>query len=70
MQLVADIIAEAKASRMTVIAEGIETEEQMWALRRMGCDLLQGNYIAHPLDAIAAGAVLAKRFTTPTSNRY
>jgi diguanylate cyclase (GGDEF)-like protein len=31
-----------------VVAEGIETEEEMQVCRMLGCDLLQGYYIQHP----------------------
>lgn len=31
-----------------VVAEGIETEEEMHVCRMLGCDLLQGYYIQHP----------------------
>jgi diguanylate cyclase (GGDEF)-like protein len=63
-RLISSMIAAARASRMTVIAEGVETEEQMWSLRRMGCEVLQGYHIAHPLSAIAAGETLAARLKT------
>ncbi|MBO5573618.1 MAG: EAL domain-containing protein [Clostridium sp.] len=32
-----------------VIAEGVETEEQLKALREMGCDLVQGYYFSRPV---------------------
>lgn len=33
------------------IAEGVETEEQLKALRMMGCDLVQGYYFSKPVPA-------------------
>ena len=36
---------------MTATAEGIETEEQAMLLRRLGCDVGQGYWIAQPLEA-------------------
>lgn len=36
---------------MTVVAEGVETEEQLGALRSIGCDLLQGFLISQSLPA-------------------
>ena len=34
-----------------VIAEGVETEEQLNALKAMGCDLVQGYYFSRPVPA-------------------
>ena len=38
---------------MTATAEGIETEEQMRMLRELGCDVGQGYWIGHPIEAEA-----------------
>ncbi len=35
---------------MQVIAEGVETEEQLTALRNLGCPLAQGFIFARPAD--------------------
>lgn len=45
------IISMAKNLEMDVLAEGVETEQQLGFLTRNGCDLLQGNYISRPVDA-------------------
>ena len=34
-----------------VIAEGVETEEQLFVLREMGCDRVQGYYFSRPVPA-------------------
>jgi EAL domain-containing protein (putative c-di-GMP-specific phosphodiesterase class I) len=34
---------------MEVIAEGVESAEQLESLRSMGCDLVQGYHLAKPL---------------------
>ena len=45
------IVSMAHALRMTVVAEGVETEAQMRILRGLRCDEVQGYYIARPLPA-------------------
>ena len=37
--------------RLTTIAEGIESAEQLAALRRLGCDEYQGYFFAYPMPA-------------------
>lgn len=45
------IINLAHSLGLAVVAEGVETEEQRTALLSMGCDVLQGYLIAHPIPA-------------------
>ncbi|MRV73097.1 EAL domain-containing protein [Duganella sp. FT92W] len=45
------IIAMAHSLRMSVIAEGVESEAQMQFLRSRQCDYLQGYYFSRPLQA-------------------
>jgi diguanylate cyclase (GGDEF)-like protein/PAS domain S-box-containing protein len=44
---------------MTIVAEGVESEEQAEQLKEMGCDLAQGYYFAKPLPPEAASEFLA-----------
>lgn len=46
---------------MQVVAEGIEDETVLEAVREFGCDLAQGYHIARPMDADALGAWLQSR---------
>jgi diguanylate cyclase (GGDEF)-like protein len=46
--IVAGVIHMAKDLQYTVIAEGVETEEQLRILQTLGCDRAQGDFIAHP----------------------
>ena len=49
--IVKAIIELAHALRLEVIAEGIETEEQLDLIRDLGCEFAQGYFISHPLTA-------------------
>ncbi|MBP0965819.1 MAG: EAL domain-containing protein [Oscillospiraceae bacterium] len=48
--LLKHIIAMAHDMNMTVVAEGVETEEQAAALKSIGCDVAQGFLYSHPLS--------------------
>jgi EAL domain-containing protein (putative c-di-GMP-specific phosphodiesterase class I) len=58
--LVKGIISMAEALRLGVVAEGIETIEQLQCLRRLGCTEGQGFYIARPLDPEVLELLLQK----------
>jgi diguanylate cyclase (GGDEF)-like protein/PAS domain S-box-containing protein len=49
-KIVASVIGLGQSLGMTVVAEGVETEEQASILRRLGCDLGQGYLFGKPLD--------------------
>jgi EAL domain-containing protein (putative c-di-GMP-specific phosphodiesterase class I) len=44
------IIDLAHALGLHVVAEGIESEDELEALRALGCEYGQGFYLAHPVD--------------------
>ena len=48
-QLVALILGIAKSLKIPVVAEGVETEEQLKLLKNLGCELVQGFYFSRPL---------------------
>lgn len=60
------IISMAHALGMQVVAEGVETIDQLQHLQRLGCDEIQGYYISRPLPAIAIPELLHRRFLLPT----
>ncbi|MBK4735259.1 bifunctional diguanylate cyclase/phosphodiesterase [Noviherbaspirillum pedocola] len=69
--LFAAILAMAHALRMKVVAEGVETAEQLAALRSMACEEVQGYYISRPVPAHEAAALLKRRFLLPAQeNRH
>jgi EAL domain-containing protein (putative c-di-GMP-specific phosphodiesterase class I) len=39
----------AETLDVPMIAEGVETKEQMLALRELGCDIVQGYYFSRPV---------------------
>jgi len=61
--IAAAIIALAHAVGINVVAEGIESAEQLRILRQLGCDQGQGYYRARPMPAPEADAFLAGALT-------
>jgi len=50
----------ARALHLTVVAEGIETPEDLESVRRLGADVAQGYFIAYPMDADQLDDFLAR----------
>ena len=49
--IIKSIIQIAKNLKIKVLAEGVETEEQVKYLRKHGCDMIQGYYFYKPMPA-------------------
>ena len=62
-EIVSTILQLAKSMNLDVVAEGVETEEQLARLKKMGCRCGQGYYFSRPVDA--AGACRLVRETDP-----
>jgi diguanylate cyclase (GGDEF)-like protein len=63
-QIVGAIVGLAHNLGMQVVAEGIETSEQVSALQRMRCDAAQGFLIAKPLETAAMESFLNQHSLT------
>ena len=57
------IIAMAHGLKMIVVAEGVETDEQLVMLEEYGCDLVQGYYLGHPSPQESITLMLQKAST-------
>jgi EAL domain-containing protein (putative c-di-GMP-specific phosphodiesterase class I) len=61
------IIAMGKALSLTVVAEGVETAEQMNFLREHSCDEMQGYYFSKPIMPEQFADLLRKHVSSPLS---
>lgn len=59
--IVEGVVGFAKAFNCQIIAEGIETEEQLVALSRLGCHYGQGYHIGRPMPAVDVESWFANR---------
>jgi EAL domain-containing protein (putative c-di-GMP-specific phosphodiesterase class I) len=63
--IVAAVAGMARALRLTTIAEGVESLEQLHALRRLGCDLAQGFFFTTPQPPAHISRLLESDRLTP-----
>ncbi|MDO8680803.1 MAG: EAL domain-containing protein [Acidobacteriota bacterium] len=61
--IVRAILSMAHNLDLRVIAEGVETKEQLEFLRAQGCDMVQGYYFSRPLPAEDLAPILKAGFT-------
>lgn len=59
-EIAAAIIAMAHILRLKVLAEGVETQEQMAFLQQTGCDYYQGYYMSPALPAVDFAALVRR----------
>jgi diguanylate cyclase (GGDEF)-like protein/PAS domain S-box-containing protein len=55
------IVSMAQSLSLRVVAEGVENSDQLHSLTRLGCDEVQGFYLAMPMHAEALAGKLGKK---------
>jgi EAL domain-containing protein (putative c-di-GMP-specific phosphodiesterase class I) len=70
-EIVQTILALAHDLGMKVVAEGIETDEQLSKLKSMACEYGQGYLFTKPIDSQMASTLLAKSLASakPSNDR-
>jgi EAL domain-containing protein (putative c-di-GMP-specific phosphodiesterase class I) len=68
-KIVEIIIDIAKYLSVPIIAEGVETEEQLNSLKELGCDVIQGYYFSKPIKAKEFEKFIIKRKDDYVNNR-
>jgi diguanylate cyclase (GGDEF)-like protein/PAS domain S-box-containing protein len=63
--IVRAVIDLANAIGISAVAEGVETTEQVARLKTLGCQVAQGFYFSHPLQAQEFDTLLARHFAPP-----
>jgi diguanylate cyclase (GGDEF)-like protein len=56
--IVSSVVAMAKSRQLVVVAEGVETQEQIQKLRELGCHRAQGYYYNQPMNVSQCRALL------------
>jgi EAL domain-containing protein (putative c-di-GMP-specific phosphodiesterase class I) len=59
------IVVMAHALGMRVVAEGVETLDQLRALQSLGCDEVQGFYVSRPVAAADLPALMQQECLFP-----
>jgi EAL domain-containing protein (putative c-di-GMP-specific phosphodiesterase class I) len=55
------IVSMAQSLSLRVVAEGVENSDQLHSLTKLGCDEVQGFYLAMPMHAEALSGKLGKK---------
>jgi EAL domain-containing protein (putative c-di-GMP-specific phosphodiesterase class I) len=63
------IIAMGEALGLRVVAEGVETDEQVALLRKLGCGQIQGHWISRPMPADDFAVCLRDGILLPDGRR-
>jgi diguanylate cyclase (GGDEF)-like protein/PAS domain S-box-containing protein len=65
IEIVRTIVMLAQNLGMDVVAEGVETKDQLALLRKLGCENGQGYYFSRPSTAVDAEKILGDTFARP-----
>jgi EAL domain-containing protein (putative c-di-GMP-specific phosphodiesterase class I) len=65
VEIIRSIVMLARNLGMRVVAEGVETAEQIVQLQELGCKHAQGYYFSRPVPAAAAAEFFSKTYTCP-----
>lgn len=65
LAIITAIVTMASAMRFKVVAEGVETEEQLSCLKDIGCHVVQGFYFSRPLNVQQVESFLEAAYATP-----
>ncbi len=65
VEIVRTILSLAENPGMDVVAEGVETQEQMALLRSLSCKSAQGYFFSRPLDIAAAEKIISETYNPP-----
>jgi predicted signal transduction protein with EAL and GGDEF domain len=60
-EMVCAIVALARNLGMDVVAEGVETAEQLSEIEALGCEFVQGFYFSRPVDVATADDLIASQ---------
>ena len=67
--IVSNTISLSHSLKLTTIAEGVETMEQVAHLKAARCDQAQGYFFSRPCDAIAVETLLVQKYATVTMDQ-
>ena len=65
MEIVRTVVMLAQNLGMDVVAEGVETTEQLSLLKRLGCEFGQGYFFSKPVGAPGAEKIIAETYALP-----
>ena len=69
LEIVRTIVTLAQTLGMDVVAEGVETKEQLTMLCRLGCESGQGYFFSKPVDAKGAEKIICDTYVVTSANQ-